>query len=59
MAEPLLSVVRRGPRCDQWQLVTSSDGEQSAHVACNLKPGHPGPLHYDEADGIWWAVDSG
>lgn len=59
MAEPLLSVVRRGSRCPAWQPVSSPDGEQLTHLACNLKPDHPGPLHFDEADGIWWAADGG
>jgi hypothetical protein len=52
MAE-LLRVVRRGPDCGTVKAVSGPD-EHGAYLRCDLAPGHPGPLHYDSADRIWW-----
>ena len=56
MAE-LLKALYRGPRCTATARVGAvDDGDQSGTLLCNLQPEHPGPLHYDAADRIWWSA---
>ena len=55
MAE-ILKIVRRGPRCTTWRNI--SGGEGGGYLQCDLTDGHPGPLHYDESDEIWWFSDA-
>lgn len=54
MAE-FLRIKRRGERCPETATVTGAP-EDSALV-CDLNPDHPGPLHYDDTDQVWWAAD--
>jgi hypothetical protein len=56
VAEPLLSVVRRGAHCAAEQEV--SGGDDRAYLLCDLKPDHDGPLHFDVTDRIWWSADA-
>jgi hypothetical protein len=56
VAEPLLSVVRRGLHCAAEHEV--SGGDERAYLRCDLKVPHPGPLHYDAYDKIWWSADA-
>jgi hypothetical protein len=51
----LLKIVRRGPRCGVRRNVSGGDG---GYLRCDLAPDHPGPLHYDESDEIWWFSDA-
>jgi hypothetical protein len=62
VAEALLAIVRRGLRCQEWAQVgntvgNTDDSPTTGTLVCNLKPGHPGPLHYDATDRIWWRAD--
>lgn len=50
----LLKIVRRGETCPAGVTVT---GEADASLICDLEPDHPGPLHYDATDAIWWSTD--
>jgi hypothetical protein len=56
MAE-LLKVMFRGITCDKRATVRGF-GDEAGYLQCDLTPGHPGPLHYDAGDRIWWAADS-
>lgn len=56
MAE-LLRIVRRGPDCGAVKPV-SGPNEHGAYLRCDLGPDHPGPMHYDSADLIWWFADA-
>jgi hypothetical protein len=55
--ELLLGIVKRGERCAETAAVReAADADESVGVlVCSLGPNHPGPLHYDAIDGIWWA----
>jgi hypothetical protein len=33
-------------------------GGDGGYLRCDLAPDHPGPLHYDESDEIWWFSDA-
>ena len=33
-------------------------GQPDAELRCDLPPKHPGPLHYDDYDQIWWSSDA-
>lgn len=37
--------------------VIVSGDEENTELICGLQDGHPGPLHHDGVDGIWWALD--
>jgi hypothetical protein len=50
----LLKVKMRGAHCDASAVVSGSD-MGAVYLLCNLAIGHPGPLHYDAIDEIWWA----
>jgi hypothetical protein len=49
----LLSTTSR--RADQCLAHVPVSGEIDAVLICDLKRDHPGPLHYDRTDEIWWA----
>jgi len=52
----LLKIVRRhAGRCGASRAVGGGDG---AYLQCDLADGHPGPLHYDDSDEIWWFSDA-
>lgn len=51
----LLKIVLRGLTCSTWKKV---GGTGESWLRCDLKPDHPGPLHYDEDDRIWWFADA-
>jgi hypothetical protein len=53
MAE-LLKLALRGEVCPAEAQV----GADSVGLVCDLNPGHPGPLHYDRIDRIWWFADA-
>lgn len=55
MAELLKIVRRHANRCGASRAVGGGDG---AYLQCDLSDGHPGPLHYDDADEIWWYSDA-
>jgi hypothetical protein len=52
----LLKIVRRGVRCVAYRGIGGGDG--NGYLRCDLASGHPGPLHYDESDEIWWFSDA-
>jgi hypothetical protein len=52
----LLRIVERGERCAETARVTAADDD--GLLICDLKPGHLGPLHYDNTDKIWWSADA-
>ncbi len=54
MAE-LLRTMARGPVCTAWHPM---NGDQTVFLRCDLRENHPGPLHYDAADQIWWHADA-
>jgi hypothetical protein len=56
-----LSLVWRGENCPASAIVGSvaEPGTAPGTLQCGLKPGHPGPLHYDAVDRIWWSADGG
>lgn len=53
MGALLSTTNRRASRCPESVDVGGGTG---AYLQCDLTEGHPGPLHYDRADGIWWCV---
>lgn len=53
----LLALGQGASRCDAEKDITVSGGEGHAVLVCNLKPAHPGPLHYDHVDRTWWSAD--
>ncbi len=55
MAE-LLRIVERGERCAETARVTAADDD--GLLICDFKPDHPGPLHYDKVDKIWWSANA-
>jgi hypothetical protein len=55
----LLTLALRGERCTEEKDITVGGGNGHAILVCDLKPGHPGPLHYDHVDRVWWSVDKG
>lgn len=56
----LLRVVLRGESCAVTAIVGSlaRPGHVGGTLICDLKPGHTGPLHYDNTDKIWWSADA-
>ena len=52
MAELLKTTNRAAGRCEAEAPISDL-----ASLLCDLTRDHPGPLHYDRTDGIWWAAD--
>ena len=52
----LLRTVSRGAHC--IAVASVGGGEGGGYLMCSLKPDHPGPLHYDDQDQIWWFADA-
>lgn len=56
MAE-LIRLALRGEHCTEEADVTVGGGEGHAVLICDLQAQHPGPLHYDMQERVWWAKD--
>ena len=53
----LLALGSGSNRCPADKDITGSGGDGHAVLVCDLKQDHPGPLHYDRVDRVWWSAD--
>lgn len=44
-------------QCDARTAIHDDGAKPAANLICTMRSGHPGRLHFDAIDGIWWIRD--